>query len=154
MSDNVANPPRWNIAPYFIVDDVVTTANYYRDKLGFQYVESDRPSPVQSITCAARQAGHLGANTRMALGRTHAKISRTLRTHVGVFRSPAALQQALIALSPSDSCVPPARECAPASAPSLWASRRDVRAGSILWRGGGTQGASRPPPPSSGIAGD
>jgi len=37
MSDNVANPPRWNIAPYFIVDDVVTTANYYRDKLGFQY---------------------------------------------------------------------------------------------------------------------
>ena len=29
--------PRWYIAPYFIVDDVVTTANYYRDKLGFQY---------------------------------------------------------------------------------------------------------------------
>jgi uncharacterized glyoxalase superfamily protein PhnB len=28
---------RWNIAPYFIVDDVVTTANFYRDKLGFQY---------------------------------------------------------------------------------------------------------------------
>ena len=27
----------WGIAPYFIVDDVVTTANYYRDKLGFQY---------------------------------------------------------------------------------------------------------------------
>jgi predicted enzyme related to lactoylglutathione lyase len=37
MSDNVANPARWSIAPYFIVDDVVTTANYYRDKLGFQY---------------------------------------------------------------------------------------------------------------------
>ena len=29
--------PRWNIAPYFIVDDVVATANYYRDKLGFRY---------------------------------------------------------------------------------------------------------------------
>jgi predicted enzyme related to lactoylglutathione lyase len=29
--------PRWYIAPYFIVDDVVATANYYRDKLGFQY---------------------------------------------------------------------------------------------------------------------
>jgi predicted enzyme related to lactoylglutathione lyase len=29
--------PRWSIAPYFIVDDVVTTANYYRDKLGFAY---------------------------------------------------------------------------------------------------------------------
>jgi len=28
---------RWSIAPYFIVDDVVTTADYYRDKLGFHY---------------------------------------------------------------------------------------------------------------------
>ena len=37
MSNNVANPPRWSIAPYFIVDDVVITANYYRDMLGFQY---------------------------------------------------------------------------------------------------------------------
>ena len=27
----------WNIAPYFLVDDVVVTANYYRDKLGFKY---------------------------------------------------------------------------------------------------------------------
>jgi predicted enzyme related to lactoylglutathione lyase len=29
--------PRWSIAPYFIVDDVVATANFYRDKLGFHY---------------------------------------------------------------------------------------------------------------------
>jgi uncharacterized glyoxalase superfamily protein PhnB len=29
--------PRWSIAPYFLVDDVVATANYYRDQLGFQY---------------------------------------------------------------------------------------------------------------------
>ena len=29
--------PRWAIAPYFIVDDVVATANFYRDKLGFRY---------------------------------------------------------------------------------------------------------------------
>ncbi|HYK38300.1 VOC family protein [Alloacidobacterium sp.] len=29
--------PRWNIAPSFIVDDVVDTANFYRDKLGFRY---------------------------------------------------------------------------------------------------------------------
>ena len=29
--------PQWSIAPYFIVDDVVATANYYRDKLGFSY---------------------------------------------------------------------------------------------------------------------
>ena len=28
---------RWSIAPYFIVDDVVATANFYRDKLGFRY---------------------------------------------------------------------------------------------------------------------
>ena len=27
----------WSIAPYFIVDDVVSTANFYRDKLGFNY---------------------------------------------------------------------------------------------------------------------
>lgn len=36
-----ANPagsrPRWSIAPYLIVDDVVATANYYRDTLGFAY---------------------------------------------------------------------------------------------------------------------
>jgi predicted enzyme related to lactoylglutathione lyase len=31
------NLPRWRVAPYFIVDDVVATANYYRDKLGFDY---------------------------------------------------------------------------------------------------------------------
>jgi predicted enzyme related to lactoylglutathione lyase len=28
---------RWSIAPYFNVADVVVTANYYRDKLGFRY---------------------------------------------------------------------------------------------------------------------
>jgi predicted enzyme related to lactoylglutathione lyase len=28
---------RWSVAPYFIVDDVIATANYYRDKLGFSY---------------------------------------------------------------------------------------------------------------------
>ena len=28
---------RWRVAPYFIVDDVVATANFYRDKLGFTY---------------------------------------------------------------------------------------------------------------------
>jgi predicted enzyme related to lactoylglutathione lyase len=27
----------WNVAPYFVVDDVVVTANFYRDKLGFHY---------------------------------------------------------------------------------------------------------------------
>lgn len=28
---------RWSIAPYFIVRDVVATANFYRDKLAFRY---------------------------------------------------------------------------------------------------------------------
>lgn len=37
MADNAVGRPRWSIAPYFIVDDVVTTANYYRDQLGFHY---------------------------------------------------------------------------------------------------------------------
>lgn len=32
-----AQTPRWSVAPYFIVDDVVATANFCRDKLGFHY---------------------------------------------------------------------------------------------------------------------
>ena len=30
-------PFRWCIAPYFLVADVVASANYYRDQLGFEY---------------------------------------------------------------------------------------------------------------------
>ena len=37
MADDVANRLRWGIAPYFLVEDVVASANYYRDRLGFQY---------------------------------------------------------------------------------------------------------------------
>ena len=39
MAEQIAptTTPRWSIAPYFIVDDVVATANYYRDRLGFKY---------------------------------------------------------------------------------------------------------------------
>jgi uncharacterized glyoxalase superfamily protein PhnB len=34
----ISNTPKpWSVAPYFIVDDVVVTANFYRDKLGFHY---------------------------------------------------------------------------------------------------------------------
>jgi predicted enzyme related to lactoylglutathione lyase len=33
----MANTMRWSVAPYFIVDDVVATANFYRDQLGFHY---------------------------------------------------------------------------------------------------------------------
>ena len=35
--DQSAARPRWCIAPYFLVPDVVASANYYRDKLGFSY---------------------------------------------------------------------------------------------------------------------
>ena len=28
---------RWSVAPFFFVDDVVATANFYRDQLGFAY---------------------------------------------------------------------------------------------------------------------
>ena len=37
MSTDRISIARWSIAPYFIVDDVTTTANYYRDQLGFTY---------------------------------------------------------------------------------------------------------------------
>ena len=32
-----AHQARWGIAPYFIVEDVTRSADYYRDKLGFRY---------------------------------------------------------------------------------------------------------------------
>ena len=35
--DLMKNEQRWSIAPYFIVDDVVRTAHFYRDQLGFHY---------------------------------------------------------------------------------------------------------------------
>jgi predicted enzyme related to lactoylglutathione lyase len=47
MADNaIAGRPRWSIAPYLIVDDVVATADYYRDHLGFTYERfwNDPPS--------------------------------------------------------------------------------------------------------------
>jgi predicted enzyme related to lactoylglutathione lyase len=37
MTEAAGSRPRWAIAPYFLVDDVVATANYYRDTLGFEY---------------------------------------------------------------------------------------------------------------------
>jgi len=39
MPDTNAQAPNvmWRVAPYFVVDDVVATANFYRDKLGFDY---------------------------------------------------------------------------------------------------------------------
>ena len=36
----------WTIAPYFLVDDVVVTATWYRDKLGFHYERFFGDPPV------------------------------------------------------------------------------------------------------------
>jgi len=45
---------RWSIAPYLIVDDVVFTANYYRDKLGFNYERLWNEPPS---FCMVRRSG-------------------------------------------------------------------------------------------------
>ena len=52
MADSVA--ARWSIAPYFLVDDVVATANYYRDKLGFAY---DRFWGEPAAFCMVKRSG-------------------------------------------------------------------------------------------------
>lgn len=36
-TESAVSPPRWFIAPYFLVDDVRASAEYYRDRLGFQF---------------------------------------------------------------------------------------------------------------------
>ena len=36
-TDIPSDRPRWSVAPYLVVDDVVVTANYYRDRLGFDF---------------------------------------------------------------------------------------------------------------------
>jgi uncharacterized glyoxalase superfamily protein PhnB len=37
MADPASPPPRWGVAPYFLVADVAAAADYYRDRLGFAY---------------------------------------------------------------------------------------------------------------------
>jgi len=37
MSTTDTHSPQWNVAPFFLVDDVIATANFYRDKLGFRF---------------------------------------------------------------------------------------------------------------------
>ena len=48
--------PCWGIAPYFIVDDVVATANYYRDTLGFEFVRFWGDPPCFTIMRRNRAA--------------------------------------------------------------------------------------------------
>lgn len=54
MSEEEVGRSRWHIAPYFLVDDVVKTANWYGDKLGFRYERffGDPPS-----FCMVQRAG-------------------------------------------------------------------------------------------------
>lgn len=55
MTDGAGGPPpRWGIAPYFVVEDVVTTANYYRDRLGFHYERFWNEPPS---FCMVRRSG-------------------------------------------------------------------------------------------------
>lgn len=48
------DPQRWAIAPYFFVGDVIGTANYYRDKLGFHY---DRFWGEPPAFCMVKRSG-------------------------------------------------------------------------------------------------
>lgn len=45
---------RWGVAPLFLVDDVVSTANFYRDNLGFAY---DRFWGEPPCFCMVRRRG-------------------------------------------------------------------------------------------------
>ncbi len=50
----MSNSNSWGIAPYFMVDDVVASANYYRDKLGFSY---DRFWGEPPVFCMVHRRG-------------------------------------------------------------------------------------------------
>jgi len=54
MMDGTNPRSIWTIAPFFIVDDVVITANYYRDKLGFTYERFWNEPPS---FCMVKRAG-------------------------------------------------------------------------------------------------
>jgi hypothetical protein len=62
-----SDKPQWSIAPYFIVDNVVDTANYYRDKLGFKYERFWGEPPCfcmvrrNGVTIMLSQLEHAGA---------------------------------------------------------------------------------------------
>lgn len=50
----MAEHANWSVAPYFIVDDVIATSNYYRDNLGFVY---DRFWGEPPCFCMVRRSG-------------------------------------------------------------------------------------------------
>jgi predicted enzyme related to lactoylglutathione lyase len=49
-----ADSSRWSVAPYFHVGDVVATANFYRDRLGFTY---DRFWGEPAAFCMVKRGG-------------------------------------------------------------------------------------------------
>ncbi len=54
MADASSAQQHWGIAPYFLVDDVVGTAHFYRDKLGFRF---DRFWGEPPAFCMVRRGG-------------------------------------------------------------------------------------------------
>lgn len=56
----------WSIAPYFLVDDVVATADFYRDKLGFHY---DRFWGDPPMFCMVKRGGIIIMLSQLAGGR-------------------------------------------------------------------------------------
>jgi predicted enzyme related to lactoylglutathione lyase len=54
MANNFDPELIWSIAPYWIVDDVIATANFYRDILGFNYERFWGDPPA---FCMVKRAG-------------------------------------------------------------------------------------------------
>ena len=52
----MSNSASWSVGPYFIVDDVIATAKYYRDRLGFDF---DRFWGEPPCFCMPRRDGHM-----------------------------------------------------------------------------------------------
>lgn len=54
MDEATTRAPQWGIAPYFLVDDVVMTSEFYRDQLGFRF---DRLWGEPPCFCMASRGG-------------------------------------------------------------------------------------------------
>lgn len=57
QNSSTDSPSRWNVAPFFIVNDVITAANFYRDKLGFRYDRLWGEPPC--FTIVVRSGSHI-----------------------------------------------------------------------------------------------
>lgn len=54
MVESATARAAWGVAPIFVIDDVVATANFYRDKLGFSYEQFWGEPPC---FCMVRRGG-------------------------------------------------------------------------------------------------